>query len=138
MSDNNKFRAKTIIEILGKPKEHVEETLKTYVKALEKDVKFKIISSEFADAEEQEQDELFSAFAELEIETNELEHLFGFCFDYMPASIDIIEPENLTILSHQLNTIVNDLQGKLHTLDMAVKQLKNENNFKNIKISLFD
>ncbi len=131
----SKIKAKIIMEVLGKPKKHVEETIKQYVEDIKKKENYKVISEEFADVQEQD-DDFFSTFVEIELETEKLEYLTGFCFDYMPASIDIVEPSELKLTAAQLNNIMNDLQGKLHSIDMVTKQFNSENNFlkNNIKI----
>ncbi len=142
-----KFKSRAIIEILGKPKEHVEKTLKKYTEEIKEDKNITFLKEDFAEAKEQDEG-MFSAFSEIEFETDELNKITGFCFDYMPSSVDIFEPEKVTYRAGELNIVINDLLGKLHHVDMAVKKLNNENQFlknntnvliKNmIKIGLFN
>ena len=56
-----------------------------------------------------------------------LTHIIDFCFEYMPSLIEIIEPHELKISSLDVSSFLNDLQAKLHGVDMLVKQLKMEN-----------
>lgn len=70
---------------------------------------------------------IFSTFVELEIKVKDLTKLVGFCFDYMPSSIEILGPKVLSLKESEFTTVMNDLQGKLHRLDMAVKNLNSEN-----------
>ena len=124
------FRS-VIIEVIGKPKEHVGETLKGYVENIKKKEDIEILQTDFDELKEFEgdQEELFVSIVELELLAKNIPTLIGFCFDYMPSSIDIIEPKELKIKDVELSTIMNDLQGKLHKLDMGAKQLSNENKF---------
>jgi len=130
MSDEERpiIRARTVIEVLGKPKEHVVSTLKEYIGKIKEDQNFKVITEHTEEAVEQDEG-MFSTFVELEIETKLYSNLAGFCFDYMPSSIEIVEPDKLTLKAADMSDLMNDLQAKLHTLDMGVKQLRNENTF---------
>ncbi|MBW2994098.1 hypothetical protein KY315_01605 [Candidatus Woesearchaeota archaeon] len=119
-----KILAKIIIEMMGAPKEYIEKTLKDYLEKLKKDG-IKIKTEVIEDA--QKQGELFSTFAELDIEFDKLEDLFGFCFDSMPSSIEIIEPEELHLTSEDFSNYLNDLQAKLHEVDMVVKTTRAQN-----------
>ena len=125
------IQAKVVVEIVGKPKEHVEKTLKQYIEHIKKSEDLEVLKQDFAEAKkvEGEDQELFAAFVELELLTKNIPVLIGFCFDYMPSSIDIIEPKEIKFKEAELSNIMNDLQGKLHKLDMGAKQLNNENEF---------
>lgn len=126
MSNENekqvKVTARVIIEILGAPKEHIEKTLREYIDSLKKDEKLEILKEDFAPAEEQ--DKLFSAFAELDIRFAHANKLIDFCFDSMPSSVEILEPEKIELDSARLATTLNDMQSKLHHSDMVIKTLK--------------
>ena len=126
-SEKQHIRCKTIIEVLGKPKEHVEKTIKEYIEQIKKDSDLIILKEHFADAKQQE--EMWSIFAELEMVVKGIPKLIGFCFDYMPSSIEVLKPDELILNSRETADFLNDLQARLHSMDMLVKQLKNENNF---------
>src|SRR3989344_7490963 len=119
------FRA--LIEVLGKPKEHVEESLKGYVQKIKEDDRYNVVSEELAAIEKREKEELWTTFAELEIKTERIDHIIDFCFDFMPSVLEILEPNELTLADTQLSTFFNDLQAKLHQVDMIAKQVKMEN-----------
>ncbi len=121
------IRCKTIIEVLGKPKEHVEESIKAYVGKIEQDPDLIILKKEFA--ETRQQDKFWSTFVELEMVAKGIPKLVGFCFDYMPSSIEIIKPDELIFNNKHIADLLNDLQARLHNMDMIIKQLKNENEF---------
>lgn len=127
IAEETHIRCKIIIEILGKPKEHVEKTLRTYVDKIKEDSGFIIMNSEFTDAKEKE--DLWATFVELELIVKGLPKLIAFCFDYMPSSIEIIKPEEFSMKKSTIEDMLNDLQAKLHTVDMVVQQQKNENTF---------
>ena len=135
-SEKTHVRCRTIIEILGKPKEHVEKTLEMYTDKIRQDPDLIILNVSLSDAEEK--DKLWAAFAEIELVVKGIEKLIGFCFDYMPSSIEILKPEEFAMKAATIQDFVNDLQARLHAVDMMVKKQKNENDFlrKNMNIAV--
>lgn len=123
------FRA--IVEVLGKPREHVETSLSDYINKLKEDNNYTIIREEFAEAKKQDQQELWAVFTELEIKTSSFEKIINFCFDYMPSVMEIISPSSFILEDEQISAFLNDLQAKLHQVDMIAKQVKLENNHLN-------
>ena len=121
------IRCRTIIEVLGKPKEHVERSIKDYVEHIRKDEDLVILNEEYSDIKEQ--GKLWSQFVELELVIKGTSKLIAFCFDYMPSSLEVLKPEQLIMTNPELSSFLNDLQARLHNVDMAVKQLKAENDF---------
>lgn len=117
----SKVKAKLIIEMLGSPKAHVEKTLNDYLARLREDTSLTLLSQDIAEASAQK--ELFSIFAELVIEFKNTTKLLDFCFESMPSSVEILEPEELVLPSGDLTDLINDLQARLHTVDMSMKQL---------------
>ncbi len=132
MSGKILFRA--IIEVLGKPREHVDASMKGYLQKLRDDKKYTIMSEVLADLQKQENSDLWMVFAELEIKTSSLDDIINFCFDYMPSIIEILEPAQLTLSDGETSNFLNDMQAKLHYVDMLAKQLKTEND--SLKINL--
>lgn len=127
IAEKTHLRCKIIIEILGKPKEHVEKTIKEYVEKIKKDSGFIVLNTNFAAAEEK--DSLWATFVELDMVIKGLQNLIAFCFDYMPSSIEISKPDELIVQKSTVENMINDLQSRLHTVDMIVKKQKNENDF---------
>jgi len=130
------IRCRIIIEVLGKPKEHIEKALHEYVKKIKNDENLVVLAEDFSDAAEQKG--LYSIFVELEMIIKGVSNLVGFCFDYMPSSVEIIKPDHLSMTNLDISNIINDLQAKLHNVDMVTKQLRSENDLlkKNLHASL--
>lgn len=124
---NAHIRCKTIIEVLGKPKEHVEGAIKEYVEHIKEDSELVVLNEYYSEVKEQGR--LWSRFVELELVVKGTKKLIGFCFEYMPSSIEVIKPEHLIMTNPELSNFLNDLQARLHNVDMLVKQLKAENDF---------
>ena len=118
------FRA--LIEVLGKPQEHVEKSLHSYIDHLKKDKNYQVLKVDFAEIKKQKE-ELWATFAEVEVKTEKMENITAFCFDYMPSLIEILDPRELHFKDIELARFLNDLQAKLHAVDMVAKQVKMEN-----------
>ncbi len=121
------IRCKVIIEVLGKPKGHVEKALKMYVDKIKQDSDLIVLKEEFADAKEKEG--LWATFTELEMVVKGIRKLIAFCFDYMPSSIQVLKPESYNLDRSLIEDFINDMQARLHDVDMIVKKQRNENEF---------
>lgn len=121
------FRA--VIEVLGKPQDHVTAALNKFLENLKQDKRFTIIEQFVADAQKQKDQDLWSAFAELELKVSQLGNITQFCLEYMPSVIEIIEPTQLTLSDVDLSQFFTDLQGRLHHVDMIAKNIKMEKDF---------
>ncbi len=121
------IRCRTVIEVLGKPKEHVENSIKEYIEHIKQDSELVILNEEYSELKEQ--GKLWSQFAELDIVVKGTQKLISFCFEYMPSSLEILKPENLSLSNAEISGFLNDLQARLHSVDMIVKKLKTENDF---------
>ena len=83
------MKTKAIIEVAGSPKEHIEEVMTKVVEKIKSEqqiLKYKIF-------EAQQKEKLFFTFTEMEIDFSNFEKLIGFCLDYFPSSIEIIDEE---------------------------------------------
>lgn len=130
---SNHIRCRTIVEILGKPKEHVEEALKGYVGGIRKDRDLVVLGEDYAEATAQ--GNMWAKFVELDLVVKGLPKLIGFCFEYMPSSIEIIKPDDFRLLNSEMAGFLNDLQGRLHNVDMLTKQLKFQNDFLRVNMN---
>lgn len=127
MSEEKKelIRCRAILEVLGKPKEHVEKTIKVLVEKVKEDPEISILNEKYAEIRS-EAKTMFSTYVELEMIIKGITTLTGFCFDFMPSSIEIEKPEQLTVKNIDISNIFNDMQAKLHNVDMVAKTLKVE------------
>jgi len=127
IAEQTHIRCRIIIEVLGKPKEHVEKSIRDYVEKIKKDSELIVMNVDFSEAAEKNR--LWAAFVELDMVVKGIQKLIGFCFDYMPSSIEITKPEEFIVKKSTVENFINDLQARLHNVDMVVKKQKNENTF---------
>jgi hypothetical protein len=130
VDESKKVKSNIVLEVFGKPKEHVQEAIKVYIEKIKTDENKDnvIINEKIYDVMEQK-DGFFSTFAELEIVSKDISALIGFCFDYMPSSVEIITPEKINMSHREMAIVLNDLQAKLHNIDMTIKTTRTENEF---------
>lgn len=119
------IRCRAILEVLGKPREHVEKTIKVLVEKVKEDPEISILNEKYAETRP-EAKTMFTTYVELEMIIKGITTLTGFCFDFMPSSIEIEKPEQLTVKNIDISNIFNDMQAKLHNVDMVAKTLKAE------------
>ncbi len=122
------IKARSILEIVGGPKEHVDKAMGIVLGKLQERKEMKILSQQVFEAQPlQGKKPLFSTFCELDLEVKNVDDLFGFCFDFMPSSVEIYDPIDLTLKVDQMNEMFNELVGKLHQYDMAFKTVYAQN-----------
>jgi hypothetical protein len=126
------IQSRVIIEVVGKPKEHVEKTLKDLIEQIKKRENIELLKQEVSEAKEvndENNPDLWATFSEIEMLTKDIKVLVNFCFDFMPSSVEIIEPKELKLKDNDISNVLNDLQGRLHQVDLVAKRLNNENQF---------
>ena len=93
--EKNHIRCRTILEVLGKPQEYVEKSLKGYIEHIKEDSELVVLNEEIAEIKEQ--GPMFSQFVELDLVIKSPKKLIAFCFQYMPSSLEIIKPEHFSM-----------------------------------------
>ena len=120
-----KILVKAIIEIAGFPEEHVKNTMDMVMSKVAEEKGIKIISKDVVEIEKIK--EMWSTFSDMELEFEDINLLNDFCFNYMPSSIEIIDPNNLNMSSTDVSNLLNDLLARLHNFTMFLKNLQAEN-----------
>ncbi|MFH1972453.1 MAG: hypothetical protein ABIJ18_03160 [archaeon] len=113
-------------EVLGSPKEHVDNTLNNIIDNLKEKKGIKILNVKPKAAEELE-NTMFSAYADIEFETDSMKTVMEICFDFMPSAIEILEPAGVTLDSNEVTEMLNDLLAKQHKYSFVLNKMKTEN-----------
>ena len=145
--DKPKILATFIIEMLGKPADHLKETLSRYIEQLGTENGVNIIEKTFhepkalKDDKIEEKDEkelndslkedkkltigreLFSTFAEVEAEFDNLPSLLMTSFKYMPANIEVTKPGNFILRNSDIGELLSGIIVRLHKYDEIAKKL---------------
>ena len=126
-----------IIEIMGKPKEHVVDTLSKMHTKLSEDDRFGVQSADLASAREVEgQEGYFSVYGEFELTVKNPSSLIELCFEYMPSNIEVLEPAEINFGYEELSHLLSTVQSRLHQVDMVAKQVHSENKFLKTNMNL--
>jgi hypothetical protein len=119
-----KIRASIVIEILGRPPEHVTEALNSLVTKLGSEKGVKLINKIIHEPQlAKDSKTLFSSFAEVELELDSIVNLFGIVFSYLPAHVEIISPEKVILPNAEMSEFASRLSEKLHEYDAVAKRL---------------
>ena len=111
-----------IVEIAGRPAEHVLETLKAHIGQLKNYKDINYISESFSEPKRLEaEQEIYTSFAEIEFEAESFLRIMDIVFDFMPSSIEILEPSELNLNLSDATTFLNNLAGRLHRYDEIAK-----------------
>jgi hypothetical protein len=138
MSSDEKVRALMILEVIGRPAEHLTETLNTLTEQLSKEEGIELKDKKVNEPVLfKDQKDFYTNFAEVEVEAKGLLHLIAIMFKYMPANVEIIEPENLRLTNNNMNEILNELVRRLHGYDEIARIIQMEKSILEKKLREF-
>ena len=117
-----------IVEMAGRPPEHLKEALEKHIKILDdvKDIEVHSIKvSEPAEIKFEDKkvegEPMFTAFAEADFECESFARLSETMFDFMPSSVEVIEPSKITMDLHDATNLLNNISGRMHRYDEIAK-----------------
>ena len=118
-----------IIEVVGRPPEHLIETLKEIIEKIKQEPDVEIIESVINECcPLKEHNEFYANFAEIEIKTKEIRDLIRLMFNYMPAHIEVISPEKIHLSNQEWSETLSELILKLHGYDEVARVIEIEKN----------
>ena len=119
-----KLQAQIILEILGRPKEHVVQALESLVTKLASEKGVTVTEKTLHEPKHLEgKQELYTSFADLMLELDSIENYFGILFAYMPSNIELIHPEKITLQNDELSVMANQILRRLHEYDAIAKKM---------------
>lgn len=122
-----KIQANIVIEILGRPPEHIKEGLNTIITKMGSEKGLKVLEKKYHEPiPVKDSKDLHTAFAEVTLELETLDDYFAMLYAYMPAHAEVISPENLALNNIGLNDMSNKMLARLHEYDEIAKVIKNE------------
>lgn len=122
---SEQITASMIIEVIGKPPEHLLETLENISNKINLEKGVKVISKKIHETKEIEKAKgFYSTFMEIEVKFDSLEDLIKIVLFYMPAHIEILEPEKIKLDNNSLKDILNAVTNKLHLYDETARILQ--------------
>lgn len=124
---SEKIEAAIIFEILGKPAEHIVEALEEIIKQIESEKGVLIKEKKIDEPKEHEKEKgMYTTFAELLVEFDEIMNVIIILFKYMPAHIQLMYPEKVTLKNNEMNDIFNEVARRLHAYDEVARVIQIE------------
>lgn len=121
------IRATAIVQILGKPKEHIEKVVKDIADTIPEQG-YTVERTELMPVEPAEgEDGLFSGLFEVDIKVKDHEELFAFIQDYNPTTIEVSEPDEFTMRLPEYNGLVTTIVSIVQQYDQLLKEKIAEN-----------
>lgn len=122
-----KVRAAIILDVIGKPPEHLIESLERIIDEIDEVKGITVKTKEIkVPTLMKDQKDFYTTFAEIEVEVEDILYLTILLFKYMPAHIEIISPEIIALTNNGLNDILNELVRRLHGYDEIARILQAE------------
>lgn len=121
------IRAVLVLEIIGRPPEHLTESLGKIIDAIDGEKGVSVREKKINEPKEMEnQKGFYMTFGEIEVEVDEILYLAILMFKYMPAHIEILSPELIVLSNNGWNDILNELTRRLHGYDEVARVLQME------------
>jgi len=127
MVDETKIQAVFILDIIGKPAEHLVNSLQRIVEKMGEEKGVSLTSKDIKEpALMKDQEDFYSTFAEIELEIDDISTLTDLVFKYMPAHLEILTPHLLAMTSNIFNDVLNELIRRLHGYDEISRIMQTE------------
>ena len=117
-----------IVEMAGRPAEHLTAAIEKHIGILNdvKDIKVHSIKvSEPTEIKTEERvpegETMFTTFAEADFECESFARLSETMFDFMPSSVEVIEPTKITMDMGDATNLLNNISGRMHRYDEFAK-----------------
>jgi len=124
---DSKLKATIIMEIMGRPPEHIKEALNTVVIKMGSEKGVEVVNKKYHKPKTVEgAKNLYMTFAEIDAEFESPEHFFAILMSYMPSNVEIYEPDKFKMDSAEMNSLSNYIVAKLHNYDNIAKRLISE------------
>ncbi|MBM3231996.1 hypothetical protein FJZ21_01300 [Candidatus Pacearchaeota archaeon] len=121
------LKAKFIIEILGRPVEHLEKTLADLVEKMGTEKGVSLLKKEINKPKKVEKAEnLWTTFADIDLSFESLPVFMNTVINYMPAHVEVYEPDMFKINTFEMNEFVNFVVSRLHNFDALAKRMMGE------------
>lgn len=119
-----------IVEMAGRPVSHLKTSIEKHIEILREIKDIQVHSITISEPREielakeaQKQEPMFTTFAEAEFECENFSRLTETMFDFMPSSVEVIEPSKITIETNEATNLLNNISGRLHRYDEIAKIL---------------
>ncbi len=117
------IQAQFIIEILGRPAEHIKQALQKLLENLNTEKGVSVLEKTIHEPRQIEGKDIYTAFADITLEVDKPSNLLYLVFAYMPSHIEIIAPEATTLAKADFSELANGITSRLHQYDAIAKKM---------------
>jgi len=115
-------RAIMIVEVAGRPAEHLKAALGEHIGVLNKVNDITVHSIKLSEpCSIKEAEGMFTCFAEADFECDNFARLSETMFDFMPSSVEVIEPAKVSLSMTEATDLLNNISGRMHRYDELAK-----------------
>ncbi len=124
----SRIKALFIFEIMGRPPEHIVESLNDLVGKLGEQKGVEIVRKEVREAKkvEEENSDMYTSFAEVELYADDFNLISLIVLNMLPAHVEILEPAEYVFKNFELSTLLTDITVKVHKYDEMAKVMMME------------
>ncbi len=127
--ETRNIKAILIIEVIGKPPEHLTETLNNIIGKIDEEKGVGVIEKKLHEPVlMKDNKDFYTTFAEVEVEVEEILNLAILMFKYMPANVEILSPELIALTNNGWSDIFSELTRRLHGYDEVARIIQVEKN----------
>jgi len=122
------IRSTIILEIIGKPPEHLIGTLEELIKKIGEEKGVQVLGKKINEPIlMKDSKEFYTTFAEVDIEVEDILYLAIVMFKYMPAHVEVVEPELIALTNNGWTDILSELTRRLHGYDEVARVIQIQN-----------
>jgi hypothetical protein len=127
--DRSKWiKATIILEIIGKPPEHLVNTLEEIIKNIGEEKGVEVIDKKINEPIlMKDSKEFYTTFAEVDLEVENISYLSILMFRYMPSHIEVREPEFIALTNSGWTDILSELTRRLHGYEEVARMIQIQN-----------
>mgnify|MGYP001610465279 CR=1 FL=1 len=123
----NGIRAMLILDVIGRPPQHLVEALEKITEEMGKEKGVVVKSKNIKEPTVMKDNkEFYTTFSEIEVEVEDILYLAILMFKYMPAHIEVISPETISLSNNGWSDILSELVRRLHSYDEVARILQIE------------
>jgi hypothetical protein len=124
----NKVEASLILEIIGRPPEHIKEFLEELINKINLEEGISVKNKKIKEPVEiKDKPDFYSSFAEVDLELKNIILVSLLIFKYMPSHVEITNPEKISMKNNDWNDIFNEITRRLHSYEELARVLQMQN-----------
>lgn len=119
--EHGAVHCRVVCEIVGAPESHVKESMDTLID-LAKKLEYADLTAHEVVAPKEQDNKYWSTFTEMDLLFDKKEKILDFCYTFLPSSVEVLAPDEMTLDKHMLTQWINEMQSRVHATDKVAKE----------------